>query len=111
MDFTIAPNGTAIGSGDVAPTTGTPGEFTNGNPATATPATVLPGYQMNALVQEIRNAILASGQTPSRTLNNQLANALRGRILNIQGFSTAGTFTYTPTTGTTRGVCYLVGGG
>jgi hypothetical protein len=34
-----------------------------------------------------------------------------GRLLNIQGFSTAGTSTYTPTSGATRVVCYLVGGG
>lgn len=76
MDYTIASGVTAIGSGDTAPVSGTEGEFTEGNPATSTPATVLPGYQMNAIVQEIRNSIVAAGLTPSRTNNAQLAAAL-----------------------------------
>lgn len=76
MDYTIASGTTAVGSGDTAPATGTPGEFTNGNPSTGTPATVLPGYQMNALVQEIRNAIVAAGITPSKSDNTQLAAAI-----------------------------------
>ncbi len=80
MDYTIASGTTAVGSGDTAPATGTPGEFTNGNPSTSTPATVLPGYQMNALVQEIRNAIVAAGLTPSKSDNTQLAAAISALV-------------------------------
>jgi hypothetical protein len=111
MDFTIAQNVTAIGAGDTAPATGTKGEFTSGNPATNTPATVLPGYQMNAIVEEIINAITSSGQTPSNTNNAQLAGALHGRLLNVQIFSTSGTHTYTPTSGTTSVIVEVQGGG
>lgn len=78
MDYTIATNTVAVGSGDTAPATGTPGEFTVGNPATNTPATVIPGYQLNALVQEIRNAIVGAGIAPDKTNNAQLLAAIKG---------------------------------
>lgn len=78
MDYTIAPNVTAIGAGDTAPATGTKGEFTSGNATTNTPATVLPGYQMNALVEENINVIVAAGLTPSSTNNAQLLQAVKG---------------------------------
>lgn len=77
MDYTIASGVTAIDSGDTPPVSGTPGEFTEGNPATSTPATRLPAYQMNALVREIRNAIVAAGLTPDRTNTGQLAAAIQ----------------------------------
>jgi hypothetical protein len=94
MDYTIAPNVTAIGAGDSAPTTGTKGEFTSGNPATSTPATVLPGYQMNAIVEEIINVISGAGLTPSNSNNAQLLQALTGMAgINIQAFLTSGSWT------------------
>lgn len=80
MDYTIAPNTTAIGAGDGPPTTGTPGEFTGGNPATSTPATVLPAYQMNALVEEIIAVIKAANLTPDRTNTAQMLAAIKALI-------------------------------
>jgi len=80
MDYTIATAVTGIGDGDTAPATGTKGEFTNGNPATSTPATVLPAYQMNALVQEIINTIVGASLTPSKSNNAQLLAAIQALI-------------------------------
>lgn len=80
MDYTIAPNTTAIGAGDGPPTTGTPGEFTEGNPASSTPATVLPAYQMNAIVEEIIAVIKAAGLTLDRTNTAQLLAAINDLI-------------------------------
>jgi hypothetical protein len=96
MDYTIASGVTAIGSGDVAPVSGTKGEFTSGNPG-ITPATVLPGYQMNAIVEELLNVVVAAGVTPSNTNNAQLLQALRTlfRGENIVKFSTTGANNWT----------------
>jgi hypothetical protein len=79
MDRVIATNSVAV-PGDVAPVSGTPQSFTSGNPATSTPATVLPAYQMNALQEEIRNAIVGGGLTPDRTNNAQLWAAIQGLV-------------------------------
>lgn len=113
MDYTISPNVTAIGSGDTAPASGTKGEFTDGNPATNTAATVLPGYQMNALIEEIINAITSAGLTPSNTNNSQLAAAIaaipHGRLLNVQRLTATGT--YTKTAGANSAIVAGIGGG
>ena len=110
MDYTIAPNVTAIGSGDTAPVTGTKGEFTSGNPATSTPATVLPGYQMNAIVEEIINVILGAGITLSNANNAQLFQAIMSKPgKNAQSFTSSSTFTIPD--GVTRVRARVWGGG
>lgn len=65
---------------------GTGGFFTNGNPATGVPATILTADFMNMLMMEVLNVVLAGGLTPSKTAYNQLLTAIN----NIVG-SSAGT--------------------
>jgi hypothetical protein len=76
MDLLIATNSVPFSSADVAPGSGTPQYGTNGNPIGPIPATVFPAYMLNMIMSEIRNAVLASGQTPDGTNWSQLANAL-----------------------------------
>lgn len=110
MDRLIAPNTVAVGSGDTCPTTGTPGQASSGVPGT-TPATTFPPYAWNMLAEEIRAAIVQSGQTPDGTNWGQLANATKGRLLNVQVFNSAGASTYTPTAGTNSVIVEVEGGG
>lgn len=55
---------------------GTPGWFTDGNPATATPATILDGDWFNAIQAELINVLAAAGITPTKGTNNQLLSAV-----------------------------------
>ncbi|WP_434627677.1 hypothetical protein [Chromobacterium sp. CV08] len=57
---------------------GKAGYFTDGNPATGTPATMLRADFMNAIMMELLNAIQAGGLVPTKGANNQLAQVLRG---------------------------------
>jgi hypothetical protein len=57
---------------------GTPGFFTDGNPGAGSPATILPAEWLNAVQQELINAVVAAGITPSKSLYNQLAQAIKG---------------------------------
>ena len=75
MDRLIAPDTVAVGLGDIAPTTGTPGQASSGVPGVSL-ATELPAYGWNMLCEEIRNAVVASGQTPNSAVWTQLASAL-----------------------------------
>lgn len=75
---------------------GTPGFFTDGNPATGVAATVLPAEFMNALMLEMLNVVKAAGITPSKTAFNQLANAIKG--LSQQGGAVYGADTGTANT-------------
>lgn len=111
MDRIIATNSVPSSLADTAPTTGTPQFATNGNPATAQPATVLPAYMFNAIQEEIIAAIVAAGQTPDRTNNAQLLAAIRvlGGSGGQQPFSASGTFTVP--TGVTAADVELWGGG
>lgn len=58
---------------------GTPGYFTEGNPLTSTPPTVVSADIMNALQEEVGRAIEAQGLTLDKGDNGQLAKAL-GRL-------------------------------
>ncbi|ACC71047.1 conserved hypothetical protein [Paraburkholderia phymatum STM815] len=87
MDRLIASNTVAVGSGDTAPATGTPGQATSGNPATNTPATVFPAYAWNAIQEEMIAILAAAGITPDRNNNAQIVAAIKalcgpGRLLN-----------------------------
>ncbi|BCG50058.1 hypothetical protein [Ralstonia phage RP13] len=53
----------------------------------------------------------SSPQVDSLLSNKLDVSAAVGRLLNVQKFLTAGTFTYTPTTGTTRILAKMVGAG
>ena len=57
---------------------GTPGFFTNGNPADNTPATVLDADWANMLQEEFMSTVLGSGQTPSKSTYTQLWTAIKG---------------------------------
>lgn len=52
------------------------GFFTEGNPNTSTPATVVTGDWLNALQEEIINVITGAGLTPTKGTNTQLATAI-----------------------------------
>lgn len=56
---------------------GTEGYFTEGNPATSTPATNVRASFLNMLMEEVRNVVVAGALTPSKTTYNQLLNAIK----------------------------------
>ncbi len=85
MDLLIAPNTVPLAQADTAPLSGTPQWATNGNPATNTPATVLPAYAFNALQAELTNAIQAAGITLDRTKLTQLAAAIQAMTQGAKG--------------------------
>jgi hypothetical protein len=89
---------------------GTAGYFTNGNPATATPATVLDADFFNAVMMELLNVVSAASITPTKGTNNQVLAALQALFAplsqtfgigqswqDVSGSRAAGT-TYTNTT-------------
>jgi hypothetical protein len=59
---------------------GTAGFFTDGNPLTATAATILPADFLNALMLELLNVVTAGGLTPSKTTNTQVRDAIKELI-------------------------------
>lgn len=82
MDLVIAPNSVDSAHADVAPISGTPQYFTNGNPGTGIPATQVPAYFLNALQKELVGVIAAAGLTPDKSDNTQLITALNALFLN-----------------------------
>lgn len=56
---------------------GTPGYFTDGNPATGIAPTILPAEFMNMVMLEILGVLSAAGVTPSKSNFTQLASAIR----------------------------------
>ncbi|WP_236862145.1 hypothetical protein [Burkholderia pseudomallei] len=66
------------------------GYFTEGNPATGTPATKVRASWLNMLQEELRNIVLAAGLTPSKTNYAQVSTAIRaliqGSLGNFQAF-------------------------
>jgi hypothetical protein len=59
---------------------GTPGYFTDGNPGTGTPATILGADFMNMLMLELLAVLTAGGVTPSKVTYNQLLTAINNLI-------------------------------
>ena len=55
---------------------GSPGFFTDGNPATGAAATILPAEFMNTLMMENLNVLSAAGIAPKKGLYNQLSLAI-----------------------------------
>jgi hypothetical protein len=56
---------------------GTPGYWTEGNPATGVPATLERASWFNAIQEEMMNILAAGGVTPSKTTYNQVLAALQ----------------------------------
>lgn len=94
---------------------GTVGFWTEGNPGTGTPATLMRASFFNGLQQELLNILAAAGVTPSKTTYNQLLTSLtalygHGRLINFRSFASSGT--YTPTAGTNSvDIIGVAGGG
>lgn len=60
---------------------GSPGYFTDGNPATALPATILEADWFNAVMLELLNIVTAAGITPTKGTNNQVLTSLQNLFL------------------------------
>ncbi|MGR2678738.1 tail fiber protein [Chromobacterium haemolyticum] len=58
---------------------GTPGFFTDGNPATGQAPTIVPAEWLNTVMMELCNAVIASGQTLTKGKLNQLALAIQSQ--------------------------------
>lgn len=70
-------NSTSIGILPTIPAVGTPAFFTNGNPVSGVPATVVDDWWMNMMQEEIMTVIVQSGLTPAKTDFTQLWQALQ----------------------------------
>jgi hypothetical protein len=58
------------------PAPGSQGFFSNGDPLTGLPATVVDAWWLNMIQEEIRNVVVAAGITPNKQDNSQLLQAL-----------------------------------
>ena len=78
MDLPIATNSVSFANADAPPASGTPAYFTDGNPGTGTPATVLPGYWLNGIAEEIVTGLIAgAGITADRSTLTQVMQAVK----------------------------------
>ncbi|WP_321865734.1 hypothetical protein [Paraburkholderia tropica] len=67
---------------------GTEGYFTEGNPATGTPATKVRGSWLNMIQEELRALVVYGGLTPSKTVYTQIRDAIVAKFAKINGDST-----------------------
>ncbi|MFL9893738.1 gp53-like domain-containing protein [Paraburkholderia sp. RL17-381-BIF-C] len=67
---------------------GTEGYWTEGNPATGTPATNVRGSWLNMIQEELRAIVVAGGLTPSKTTYTQVRDALLALFAKVNGDST-----------------------
>jgi hypothetical protein len=92
----IDSNGAAVALPTPGAVGSTVGYFTEGNPATAVPATVVSADWLNAVQEEIVNAITAAGLSPSKTSRVQLTAAIRALAaghspkLNVKDYGAVG---------------------
>ena len=70
-------NSSAVAALPVAAAPITPGYFTDGNPGTGVPATIVDAWWCNMLQEEILTVVAAAGITPSKSAHNQLYLALQ----------------------------------
>lgn len=94
-------NATAATSQPASTPAGTAGFFTDGNPATNLPATILPAEWLNSVMMELVNLVLAGGLTPQKNSFSQVTSAVKaiGRqrvILTDTGVANAYAATNTP---------------
>lgn len=69
-------NASSVSSQPATVTPGTPGYFTDGNPLTGSPPTIVPADFMNQVQEELMNIVRGASLTPSKTTNSQLLNAI-----------------------------------
>ncbi|MFT9251613.1 hypothetical protein [Acetobacter okinawensis] len=77
MDLLIAANTVTQAQADTAPTSGTPGWATDGNPATGLLATDAPAWHYNMMMSELIAIIKAAGFTPSNADWSQVLKAMQ----------------------------------
>src|ERR1700757_4803253 len=70
-------NSTAATTQPAATAAGTAGFFTDGNPATSTPATIVPAEWLNAVMMELANVVTGAGLTLSKPTYNQVLAAIK----------------------------------
>ncbi|MFP4891215.1 hypothetical protein [Paraburkholderia sp. EG304] len=70
-------NSTAAGTQPPSTPAGTAGFFTDGNPASNQPATIVPAEWLNSMMMELVNAVTGSGQTLNKAAFNQLWTAMQ----------------------------------
>lgn len=68
---------TAVASAPGSTSPGTAGFFTDGNPLTATPATVVPAEWLNSVMRELLAVVVAGGVTPHKAQFNNLLTAIQ----------------------------------
>lgn len=90
MDLLIADASVPLGSADGPPATGTPQYATDGNPGASIPATEIPAYWWNGLMQDLMAVLADGGVTPDRTVFTQLRDAIRKMISPGELLSTSG---------------------
>lgn len=86
------------------------GYFTDGNPASGIPATVVDDDWLNAVQEEIANAVESDGTVLSKTNRTQLKAKLTGRLLRRSLIVASATFTLLPGTQTWRALAQAAGG-
>lgn len=94
----------------------TQGYFTNGNPASNIPATIVDADFLNMLMLELANIVGAAGITPSKTTYNQVLSAIRalkgmGCLLGANVYTTAGSASFAPQTANSAILTFAQGGG
>ncbi|WP_343618833.1 phage tail protein [Ralstonia sp.] len=78
-------NSTAATTQPASTAAGTAGFFTDGNPATSTPATIVPAEWLNAVMLELVNVITGAGMTPTKNQFNQVLLAIKSMITHATG--------------------------
>ncbi|GJG92826.1 gp53-like domain-containing protein [Cupriavidus pauculus] len=70
-------NATAATTQPASTPAGTAGFFTDGNPATNVPATIVPAEWLNAVMMELANVVTGAGLTLNKSAFNQLLAAIK----------------------------------
>src|SRR5215470_20705 len=68
---------TSVASLPTPAVTVNPGYFTDGNPATSTPATIVQADWANGITEELLSILTAAGITPDKTNNGQVLAAIQ----------------------------------
>ena len=76
-------NDSAVTIMPAATSAGTPGYFTDGNPATGQPATVLSAEFMNMVMMELANLVTDSGQDLTKSDYRQVSKAVQAMIATL----------------------------
>lgn len=70
-------NATAATTQPASTAAGTAGFFTDGNPATSTPATIVPAEWLNAMMMELANVVTGAGLTLAKSQFNQVLSSIK----------------------------------